>query len=309
MSQSDAVIHVHGLVKRYGAIVAVDNITFDVPRGEVFGILGPNGAGKTTTLECIEGLQPLTTGRINVLGADVAKQTAAVKQRIGVQLQASSYFYYLSLIELLELFSRFYSRRVDAQALLRKVELEDKGRATVEKLSGGQRQRFTFAATLVNDPEIVFLDEPTTGLDPQARRHMWDLIRGIHNEGRTVVLTTHYMEEAQDLCHRVAIMDHGKVVALDTPETLILALPVPSEVRIRTDRPIDLAVLSKFDAVVDVHPGPDGLMLLGSTDAARTMSSLMTWAGAHGVSVAQLEVRPADLEDVFIALTGRQLRD
>ena len=200
-------IQVEALVKRYGTLTAVDDVSFSVHEGEVFGILGPNGAGKTTTLEIIEGLQQPTAGRTLVMGMDSQREAAQVKERIGVQLQASAYFEYLTLTEILDLFGRFYPRRLPPGELLEKVDLTDKANTTVSKLSGGQKQRFTIAATLVNDPEVVFLDEPTTGLDPQARRNLWDFIQEIRGEGRTVVLTTHYMEEAQLLCQRVAIMD------------------------------------------------------------------------------------------------------
>ncbi|MBF8268131.1 MAG: transporter ATP-binding protein [Dehalococcoidia bacterium] len=223
------VIQVEGLVKRYGDLVAVDGVSFSVHAGEVFGILGPNGAGKTTTLEIIEGLQPPTAGRTLVLDMDIQHQAERIKERIGVQIQASAYFEYLTLTEILDLFGRFYPRRLAPKELLEKVGLTDKAKTTVGKLSGGQKQRFTIAAALVNDPELVFLDEPTTGLDPQARRSLWDFIREIQGEGRTVVLTTHYMEEAQMLCQRVAIMDLGKIVAMDTPTNLVRQLPVPYE--------------------------------------------------------------------------------
>ncbi|MCH8309383.1 MAG: ABC transporter ATP-binding protein, partial [Chloroflexi bacterium] len=231
---ADEVISVESLSKKFGDLVAVDDISFSVRRGEVFGILGPNGAGKTTTLECIEGLQKPSSGKISVLGTEVARDPNTVKERIGVQLQASAYFDYLTLTEILELFGRFYSRSVPAAELLSTVGLEDKASATVGKLSGGQQQRFTIAATLVNDPEIVFLDEPTAGLDPQARRNLWDFVQSISSQGRTIVLTTHYMEEAEFLCDRVAIMDQGRIVTLDTPTNLVRSLPVPYEVKAST---------------------------------------------------------------------------
>lgn len=215
------VLAVEALVKRYGDLTAVDGITFSVDRGEIFGILGPNGAGKTSTLEIIETLRTIDGGRILLDGIDVREQPQEVKRIIGVQLQSSSFFDKLTLTELLELFGEFYGRRVDAGRLLGEVELEDKAKAVVAALSGGQKQRFSVAAALVNDPVILFLDEPTTGLDPQARRHLWGVIRRIRSEGTTIVLTTHSMDEAEELCDRVAIMDHGKIVALAPPRTLI----------------------------------------------------------------------------------------
>jgi len=212
------------LRKRYGALQAVDGVSFDIAEGEVFGILGPNGAGKTTTLEMIEGMRPIDSGSAVVDGIDVTQDPRGVKARIGIQLQASSFFDELNLVELLELFGHLYDRQVDAMALLADVELTEKARAQVRTLSGGQKQRFSIASALVNEPRVLFLDEPTTGLDPQARRHLWGLVRQIRERGHTVVLTTHYMEEAEELCDRVAIMDRGAIVALDTPQRLVDAL-------------------------------------------------------------------------------------
>jgi ABC-2 type transport system ATP-binding protein len=212
------------LRKRYGTLQAVDGVSFEIAEGEVFGILGPNGAGKTTTLEMIEGMRPIDSGSAIVDGIDVQQDPRGVKARIGIQLQASSFFDELNLVELLELFGHLYDREVDAHALLADVELVEKARAQVRTLSGGQKQRFSIASALVNEPRVLFLDEPTTGLDPQARRHLWGLVRQIRERGHTVVLTTHYMEEAEELCDRVAIMDRGKIVALDTPERLVDAL-------------------------------------------------------------------------------------
>jgi len=212
------------LRKRYGSLQAVDGVSFEIAEGEVFGILGPNGAGKTTTLEMIEGMRPIDSGSAIVDGIDVSKDPRGVKARIGIQLQASSFFDELNLVELLELFGHLYEREVDAMALLAQVELTEKARSQVRTLSGGQKQRFSIAAALVNEPRVLFLDEPTTGLDPQARHHLWGLVREISNQGHTVVLTTHYMEEAEELCDRVAIMDRGVIVSLDAPQKLVDAL-------------------------------------------------------------------------------------
>jgi ABC-2 type transport system ATP-binding protein len=217
----DAIIEVRDLRKQYGSLTAVDGVTFSVERDEVFGILGPNGAGKTTTLEMVEGMRPIDGGTAIVDGVDVAKDPREVKRRIGIQLQASAFFDELNLVELLQLFGQMYEREVDALALLAHVELTEKARSQVRTLSGGQKQRFSIASALVNDPRVLFLDEPTTGLDPQARRHMWGLIRDIQRRGHTVIMTTHYMEEAEELCNRVAIMDGGRIVALDTPQRLV----------------------------------------------------------------------------------------
>ena len=218
------VVVARDLRKRYGSVQAVDGVSFEIAEGEVFGILGPNGAGKTTSLEMIEGMRSIDSGSALVDGVDVSADPRGVKSRIGIQLQASSFFDELNLVELLDLFGHLYGRRVDAMALLADVELTEKARSQVRTLSGGQKQRFSIAAALVNDPRVLFLDEPTTGLDPQARRHLWGLVRQIRDRGHTVVLTTHYMEEAEELCDRVAIMDAGRIIALDKPLGLIDAL-------------------------------------------------------------------------------------
>ncbi len=302
-------IEVENLVKRFGNFIAVNGVSFGVHQGEIFGILGPNGAGKTTTLEIIEGLQEPTAGRTLVMGLDTHKERERLKERIGVQLQASAYFEYLTLNEILDLFGRFYPKHLPPGDLLAKVGLTDKAKSTVGKLSGGQKQRFTIAAALVNDPEVVFLDEPTTGLDPQARRNLWDFIQSIHHEGRTIVLTTHYMEEAQLLCQRVAIMDRGKIIALDTPNNLVRALPVPYEVKTMANDPLPLDTLAGLDAVKGVAFDADGVCRLRSADAVRTLQALLSWANGRGIQLTHLEVVPANLEDVFLAITGRQLRD
>lgn len=215
------IIEVQDLTKKYGDFTAVGGISFSVHQGETFGILGPNGAGKTTTMEMIEGLKRPTSGTIVLDGKDVERDTDAVKAIIGVQLQASSFFEGLNLLELVDTFAALYGRQVDAAELLAEVQLTEKAKSEVKELSGGQKQRLSIAIGLVNDPKVLFLDEPTTGLDPQARRNLWDLVESIKARGKTVVLTTHYMDEAQVLCDRIAIMDHSKIVALDTVPNLL----------------------------------------------------------------------------------------
>jgi len=215
------IIEVKKLTKSFGKVRAVRGISFDVKKGEVFGMLGPNGAGKTTTLEMLEGLRKSDSGGIRVAGIDVCKNKEAVKELIGVQLQSSAFFDNLSLEELIKFFSALYHVKVDPMRVLKEVELTDKAKVQVKKLSGGQKQRFSIASALVNKPEILFLDEPTTGLDPQARRHLWELIRTINSQGMTVVITTHYMDEAEELCDRVAVVDHGQIIDIDTPQHLI----------------------------------------------------------------------------------------
>ena len=302
------IIQVDDLSKRYGELKAVDGVSFGVERGEVFGILGPNGAGKTTTLECIEGLVQPTSGAIGVLGLDVQREPQKVKERIGVQLQASAYFDHLKLKEILDLFGMFYNRKVDAIELLEQVNLADRADAIVNKLSGGQQQRFTIAATLVNDPEVVFLDEPTTGLDPQARRNLWELVQSMNEAGRTIVLTTHYMEEAEFLCDRIAIMDRGKIVALDTPLNLVRSLPVPYQVKIGAECADRLDEMRGLAGVKEAISEDSGVRLL-STDASATVPALMEWATGTDVKLTHLEVVPSNLEDVFLSITGRALRE
>ncbi|HEX5003360.1 MAG TPA: ABC transporter ATP-binding protein [Bacteroidia bacterium] len=221
MQPSHSVITVSDLVKKYGNYTAVDGISFEVFKGEIFGLLGPNGAGKTTTLEIMETLREATSGVVTLEGHKVNKEPSTVKKLIGVQLQAAGYYPSLTLRELIRLFAGLYNRPTDPDKLLHMVGLEEKAKAKYKELSGGQKQRFSIATTLINKPSIVFLDEPTTGLDPQARRNLWELIGKVRDEGATVVITTHYMDEAEELCDRVAIMEKGKIIALDKPDALI----------------------------------------------------------------------------------------
>ncbi|MXY47017.1 MAG: ABC transporter ATP-binding protein [Chloroflexi bacterium] len=305
---TDIVIQVDGLTKHYGELRAVDGVSFGVRRGEVFGILGPNGAGKTTTLECIEGLTEPTSGATTVLGIDTQREPQKVKERIGVQLQASAYFDHLTLKEILDLFGMFYNRRIATFELLEQVNLADRANTTVNKLSGGQQQRFSIAATLVNDPEVVFLDEPTTGLDPRARRSLWDFVQSINSEGRTVVLTTHYMEEAEYLCDRIAIMDRGKIVALDSPDNLVRSLPVPYRIKLGEECAERITELRELAGVKDALADENGARLM-SSDASVTVPALMNWATESGVNLTHLEVVPSNLEDVFLSITGRALTE
>jgi ABC-2 type transport system ATP-binding protein len=221
MPDAKVIISVQDLVKNYGAFQAVKGLSFNVYEGEIFGLLGPNGAGKSTTLEIIETLRAKTSGKVIVSGHDLDLAPNEIKKIIGVQLQTSGFYPNLNLVQLIELFGGLYNRKTDAMALLDMVNLRDKAKAKVKELSGGQKQRFSIATTLINDPKIIFLDEPTTGLDPQARRNLWDLIRQIRSKGTTVIITTHYMDEAEYLCDRVAIVDSGKIVALNSPDGLI----------------------------------------------------------------------------------------
>lgn len=224
MAQPKPIITVDQLVKTYDGKNVVDGVSFEVKKGEIFGILGPNGAGKTTTLEMLEALRPIDGGVATIDGIDVAKKPKDIKNIIGIQLQSTAFYDKLTLREQLKMFGSLYGRTVDTEALLAKVQLTEKAKNYVEQLSGGQKQRFAIASTLVNNPKVLFLDEPTTGLDPQARRNLWDLIKEIRDEGITILLTTHYMDEAELLCDRLAIMDSGKIITIDTPHNLIQQL-------------------------------------------------------------------------------------
>ena len=311
-------VQVENLVKRFGSFTAVDGVTFAVERGEVFGILGPNGAGKTTTLEIIESLQKPTLGRVSVLGLDVQSDAAKVKARIGVQLQASAYYDYLNLTEILSLLGSFYPSRVEPATLLEQVGLADLSVSRIRELSGGQQQRFAVAASLVNHPELVILDEPTTGLDPQARRNLWGLIREVNQRGVTVVLTTHYMDEAEILCSRLAIMDHGQILALDTPRNLINRLEASYTVKLTMDQPMTLAQIEALNGAVDVvqsgeqdEDGPvtENTYLLRLANSASALRAMLDEIAKAGLGLENLQITPVTLEDVFLELTGNELRE
>jgi ABC-2 type transport system ATP-binding protein len=301
-------LQVAELTKRYGELIAVDGISFDVPRGETFGLLGPNGAGKTTTLEMIEGLRKPDGGRITLLGLDAVRQRRAVQQRIGVQLQSQVLWPELTVEETLKTFAALFRDSVPIGDLMERFSLVEKRKALVKGLSGGQKQRLSIATALVNDPEIVFLDEPTTGLDPSARQSFWDLIRDLQTDGKTVIVTTHYMEEAEALCDRVAIMDQGRVMALDTPRQLVRSLSFDNTVECTYGAEVDIESLQALPAVHDVKR-EDGVHFLFTDDVSSTLAGLMEVRDGANARVRDLHVRTATLEDVFISLTGRRLRD
>lgn len=308
---ASSIIEVRDLVKTFvspdkkGNLTAVNHLSFSVPEGEIFGLLGPNGAGKTTTLEIIEGLQEPTSGMAMIKGMDTRHQKDAVKRIIGIQLQSSAYYEYLQLGEILELFGSFYGQQVDTDALLDIVDLRDKKKALVKQLSGGQQQRFSICAALVNDPEVVFLDEPTTGLDPYARRLMWNFIESVNKQGKTIVLTTHYMEEAQYLCHRVGIMEGGVIAALDTPERLIARLHSSSKIRFGAQEQFDLATLRSVPGVIDVEK-IDHVYTVRVTKGNEVLPNLYKWAEQQRVFMGDLTLKSADLEDAFLELTGKK---
>jgi ABC-2 type transport system ATP-binding protein len=297
-----AAIVAEGLRKRYGELVAVDDVSFTVETGEIFGLLGPNGAGKTTTLEIVEGLREPDAGQARVLGMPSWPRNLELLPRMGVQLQTSAFFERLTAREQLRVFTAMYGAPPgQVEAALALVGLEDRADERVEKLSGGQAQRLALACALAHDPEIVFLDEPTAGLDPQARRNLWDVIEGIRGEGRTVVLTTHYLEEAEELCDRVGILDHGRVLALDTPLALVRSLDAPALVSL----PAGAVEPRQAEALPGVATAREenGLLVLETKDPNATLESLAARRALDGVTV-----RGATLEDVFFALTGREYR-
>jgi ABC-2 type transport system ATP-binding protein len=302
------VIEVADLRKRYGDVQAVDGISFVVQRGEIFGLLGPNGAGKTTTVEILEGLRKPDAGSVRVLGIDAAHQPVGVKERIGVQLQTAALYPYLTVTELLDLFRSFYARSRPTAWLLDAVDLGERRNAQTRHLSGGQRQRLSVALALVNDPELVFLDEPTTGMDPQARRSLWDLVLRLRDGGCSVLLTTHYMEEAAQLCDRVAIMDHGHVLELGTVSELVSHRFHERAVHFDTLPELDLDQLLALPAVERAMI-EDGETVLYTGDVAATIGALIELTETMGREPANLGIRRATLEDVFLDLTGRALRE
>jgi len=302
-----AAITVDGLRKAYGDLLAVDSIAFEVREGEIFGMVGPNGAGKTTTIECIEGLRNPDGGTVRVLGMNPQQDGYALRERIGVQLQESALPARLKVWEVLDLFAALYHRSVDWRPLLEQLGLAEKRSAAFGKLSGGQKQRLFIALALLNDPELVFLDELTTGLDPQARRAMWDLVRSIRQQGKTVFLTTHYMEEAERLCDRVAIIDHGKIVALDTPEALIRSLGIEKRLVFTLPPGQAIPLLASLPQVSRVEQSGERLTVYGHGE--RFVSSVVYALEDAGVPFLDLRTEQPNLEDVFLALTGREMRE
>jgi len=301
-------VEARGLQKRFRDVEAVRGLDLEVVRGEVFGLLGPNGAGKTTTLEMLEGLQPPDAGEIRILGRDWRTQGTEIRGRIGVQFQSTQLDDKVKVREALEMFASFYPRSRTPSDLLRLVQLEDKAEAFQSRLSGGQRQRLALALALVNDPELVFLDEPTTGLDPQARQGLWDIVRRLQSEGRTVLLTTHYMEEAEVLCDRVGIMDHGRILELGSPRDLVAGLQQPSHAEIEfLGEPPDPAPLAALlGRSVDVK---SPCWVIPLSDPRHDLQQLLNGIERLDVPMRQLHVRRASLEDVFLQRTGRSLRD
>ncbi|HEY48777.1 MAG TPA: ABC transporter ATP-binding protein [Dehalococcoidia bacterium] len=308
MSNRTNVIDVSNLYKAYGAIRAVDGISFDVKQGEVFGMLGPNGAGKTTTVEIIEGLRTPDSGSVTVLGIDALKDVREVKERIGVQLQTPAFFPKLNVRELVDYYGSLYKKSVPSSEIIDLVALDESRKVLFQNLSGGQQQRLSVALAFVNDPDIIFLDEPTTGLDPQARRTLWEVIEGFRKAGKTILLTTHYMEEAERLCDRIAIMDHGHIIAMGSPRGLIKEHFAESAIQFKMTGYPGREALVALKGVTDViEEGDEIILYTGSIPV--TISALLELASSRSAELSDLSIRHADLEDVFIKLTGKRIRD
>jgi ABC-2 type transport system ATP-binding protein len=305
--ERNAVVAVEHLRKTYGPVKAVDDISFEVYEGEIFGMVGPNGAGKTTAIECIEGLRRAGGGTIRVFGFDPRREGYRLRPRIGVQLQESALPARLRIGEALDLFASFYPRSIDWRSLLESIGLADKRNAPFAKLSGGQKQRLFIALALVNDPDLVFLDELTTGLDPQARHAMWDLVRDVRSKGKAVFLTTHFMEEAERLCDRVAIVDQGRIVAIDTPENLVRNLGAENRVVFTAERDAPVDGLKKLAGASRIERMGDRVIVYGKGE--RLVVDVVNALTTGGVRFRDLRTEQANLEDVFLALTGRELRD
>jgi ABC-2 type transport system ATP-binding protein len=307
---SDAAIHVEELTKSYGSVHAVRGIDLQVSRGEVFGLLGPNGAGKTTTVEILEGLRPRTGGNVQVLGLDPGLQANAIKDRIGVCLQATNLPDKMKVHEALELFAAFYTRNIDRDKLLERLQLSDKRDAFYKNLSGGQKQRVALALALLNDPELLFLDEPTTGLDPQVRHEIHGVISDLKQQGRTVLITTHYIEEAERLCDRVAIIDAGKIIEQGPPREIQRRVLGHTSVEVTTDRPMSLEQLpEKLRGESHETRNDNRSLSVQSASPAAVIVELVKWIDASGLQLVDIQMKSPTLEDVFIKLTGKQLRD
>jgi ABC-2 type transport system ATP-binding protein len=303
-------LRVQNLRKTYDDVVAVNGLDLEVRAGECFGLLGPNGAGKTTTIEICEGLTAADSGDVEVLGLHWTGHAAELRQRLGIQLQETQLSEKLTVYETLRLFRSFFRKGPAPADVIAMVQLEEKRRSRVGELSGGQKQRLALACALVSDPDFLFLDEPTTGLDPQARRQLWDLIDGFKSSGRSILLTTHYMDEAERLCDRVAIMDHGRVIALGTPRELIASIGIEHlvEFSVAAEAALDLAPLRRLDGVRDVR-AENGAVLLQVTELHRAVPALLDELDRQVAPLTELRTHSASLEDVFVALTGRRLRD
>ena len=306
IAKKPVLVSVQNLCKHYGDLAAVGGLSFDIFQGEVFGLLGPNGAGKTTTIEIIEGLRQGDSGSVRVCGLDPAQESLSLKERIGAQLQSTVLPDKMRVDEALRLFAGFYRRSVSVETLLERFGLKEKRHTFFEKLSGGQKQRLALALALVNDPELVLLDEPTVGLDPQLRRDIYVLIERLREEGRTVLLTTHYIEEAERLCDRVAIMDRGQLVALGTPRELITRSGQGTRLELHLAKPVGLERLKVIDGVIDCHEA-EGAYFLRAHPPALTIAALVRFLESDENALLDLHIARPSLEDVFVEMTGRRM--
>ena len=308
LESTDIAVRCRGLVKRYSDVTAVDGLDLEVRRGECFGLLGPNGAGKTTTIEILEGLTDPDSGEVEILGTTWAKDGAGLRERLGISLQETQLAEKLTVGETVRLFRSFYRNGRDPEEILRRLALDEKRGARVGKLSGGQKQRLAVACALVGDPDVLFLDEPTTGLDPQSRLQLWQIVMDFRAQGGTVLLTTHYMDEAERLCDRVAIVDHGKVIAEGTPSALISSLHAANVIEFASEPELDEASLRALPGVSEPHRrGPNWSLPVNSL--AETVPALIDRVEGSGAKLVNLSTHRATLEDLFVSLTGRALRE
>ena len=306
----NTIVQVEGLCKSYGTTVAVDDVSFEVREGEIFGMVGPNGAGKTTTIECLEGLRKPDKGMVRVLGVDPQRESQILRERTGMQLQQSNLPERMRVWEALDLYASFYPKAADWKELLAQLGLEEKRNAPFSKLSGGQKQRLFIALALLPDPQLVFLDELTTGLDPQARHAIWDLVRDMCARGKTVLLTTHFMEEAERLCDRIAILDHGRIVALDTPAALIRGLGVEERVVFNLDGTLPAGFEKALSGAVRVEVQGERVVIRSQNNRqVPLVSDVVSQLTAQRVSFRDLRTEQPTLEDVFLSLTGRKMRE
>ena len=303
------IVQAEKLYKAYGSTVAVDDLSFDVCEGEIFGMVGPNGAGKTTTIECLEGLRKPDRGSVRVLGVDPRRESHFLHLHTGMQLQQSNLPDRMKVWEALDLYSSFYPKAADWKELLGQLGLEEKRNTPFSKLSGGQKQRLFIALALLPDPQLIFLDELTTGLDPQARHAIWDLVRDVRSKGKTIMLTTHFMEEAERLCDRVAILDHGRLVALDTPTELVRSLAAEERVIFNLDGSLTPTFVEAFEQAGSIEIVGDRVVVHGKSNEVPLVSKVVNQLTGQNIQFRDLRTEQPNLEDVFLKLTGREMRD
>ena len=306
----NTIVQVDGLRKTYGTTIAVDEISFEVQEGEIFGMVGPNGAGKTTTIECLEGLRKPSAGTLRVLGVDPQVESQVIRERVGMQLQQSNLPDRMKVWEALDLYASFYPKAVDWEKLLSQLGLDEKRNTPFSKLSGGQKQRLFIALALLPDPQLIFLDELTTGLDPQARHAIWDLIRDVRERGKTIFLTTHFMEEAEKLCDRVAVLDHGRIVALDTPANLIRGLGAEERIVFSVDSPLPEGFEESLSGDVRLEVQKGRVIVHGKNHRkVPLVSEVVSLLSSQGIPFRDLRTEQPNLEDVFLSLTGHKIRE